>query len=280
MSMRTVNHPDDKHNPEFSPPVTGKSHKYDLPPDFSFPDPDDIFPRELTPRQQRKVLFVDAMAWFGLPKNWTRSLDQDAVYKYVRLKAASPTRRFDLSDRTLRSIANRVSKYCFENLQDGSTREGLYRIQADRGRLSGIKRRQGTPLQHDDAPWIAAGVSKATWYRHRKGEHTGPMGRPRKQKLETKVETEPKSPPLERGENEKLRLNQSLKQQVSNKTLLGRGGNGYNGQVDGIQDPSLAVPSPCSPPFFPSPYPPAPIRPFSPGVCSLGCSGFDSTPRF
>lgn len=44
--------------------------------------------------------------------------------------------------------------------------------QAAQGRKAGIRsgevRRQGTELEHDRQPWLAAGVSRATWYRSRK----------------------------------------------------------------------------------------------------------------
>ena len=36
----------------------------------------------------------------------------------------------------------------------------------ERGLRSGKARRKGTPLENDRQPWVAAGVSRKTWYRN------------------------------------------------------------------------------------------------------------------
>ena len=121
-----------------------------LPEGYYLPDESDIFPIQLPNRLQRRVVFYDALRWFGKPHNWARSLDQDAVLKYIRENTRSKSRRFTLSDRALRSIANTVSRYCFENLKDGRTQAGLSERQSKCGIKSGENRRKRNE-QRDNA---------------------------------------------------------------------------------------------------------------------------------
>ena len=111
---------------------------------YYLPDEHDIFPILLPAELQRRVLFADAMRWFGFPRNWRRSQDLDVVAKYVRLKAASITRRFDLIPRRLDSLAAAVVRICTGNLSCGRTQAGFSAIQASRGRMSGVARRRRT----------------------------------------------------------------------------------------------------------------------------------------
>ena len=120
-----------------------------LPDGFYLPDEHDIFPILLPAELQRRVLFADAMRWFGFPRNWRRSQDLDVVAKYVRLKAASITRRFDLIPRRLDSLAAAVVRICTGNLASGRTQAGFSVIQASRGRMSGVARRRRTAARDE-----------------------------------------------------------------------------------------------------------------------------------
>ena len=115
-----------------------------LPDGYYLPDEHDIFPILLPAELQRRVLFADALRWFGFPRNWRRSQDLDVVAKYVRHKAASITRRFDLLPRRLDSLAAAVVRICTGNLSSGRTQSGFSAIQAGRGRMSGVARRRRT----------------------------------------------------------------------------------------------------------------------------------------
>ena len=93
------------------------THGTYLPEGYYLPSEHDIFPILLHSEIQRRVLFADAMHWFGYPKNWTRSQSEYAVAKYIRLKAASPTRRFDLSDNTMACHSGEaLTAICTDNL--------------------------------------------------------------------------------------------------------------------------------------------------------------------
>ena len=126
------------------PIPTGKRHKYHLPPGYSFPDPADIFPCELSNADERRVLFVDAMFKHGQKSWWQRSKRLNAVHRYCILKARSPCRRFHLDHRALQSVATTVHGYCCQNLSSGRTQHRFSEIQASRGRHGGYLRRSRT----------------------------------------------------------------------------------------------------------------------------------------
>ena len=126
------------------PIPTGKRHKYHLPPGYSFPDPADIFPCELSNADERRVLFVDAMFKHGQKSWWQRSKRLNAVHRYCILKARSPRRRFHLDHRALQSVATTVHGYCCDNLASGRTQHRFSEIQASRGRHGGCLRRSRT----------------------------------------------------------------------------------------------------------------------------------------
>ena len=69
-----------------------------------------------------------------------------------------------LPDSEVCGIWRSVCRYRARWRVQGHQQGWLFR-QAARGRRSGEKRRAGTPLEHDRAPWESAGVSRATWYR-------------------------------------------------------------------------------------------------------------------
>ena len=69
-----------------------------------------------------------------------------------------------LADAEVRVTWGSVCRYRARWRAHGHQQGWLWK-QASRGRASGAKRRLGTPLEHDRAPWAALGVSRATWYR-------------------------------------------------------------------------------------------------------------------
>ena len=150
-------------------------------------------------------LFRAGMKWCGLPRNWG---NLPAVGAY--LAALNQTLVQPLSIGEVKRIAWSVEKICRRNLLSGQTQDQFSRMQAARGRkggrISGAERHQGSteaeqpwvaagvsrrtwyrhggqPPEESAAqqrPWEAAGVSRRTWYRQKAGQHTGPRGRPKK----------------------------------------------------------------------------------------------------
>ena len=72
-----------------------------------------------------------------------------------------------LPDGEVRGVWKSVCRYRARWRTHGHQQGWLFR-QAARGRRSGEKRRAGTPLEHDRAPWETEGVSRRTWYYRRK----------------------------------------------------------------------------------------------------------------
>ena len=90
--------------------------------------------------------------------------------------ARTLNRDFDphLPDAEVRGVWRSVSRYRAKWRVHGHTQGWLWR-QAARGKRggmsAGMKRRAGTPLEHDRAPWETDGISRAWWYRKR--QHAG-----------------------------------------------------------------------------------------------------------
>lgn len=114
------------------------------------------------------TLFRAAMRWFGMPRHWNASRDPAAVHAWIaaEFRRLFPPPQPGWHPRECWWIAQSVSRYCRENLDSGRTQAGFLRQRIERGRKSGAKRRQGTPLEFDRAPWLAFGISRRTWYRH------------------------------------------------------------------------------------------------------------------
>lgn len=66
-------------------------------------------------------------------------------------------------------VARSVAKWTWRKFDIEASDSRFSKLQAHRGRASGEARREGTPLEHDREPWIAEGVSRATWYRRQSG---------------------------------------------------------------------------------------------------------------
>ena len=75
-----------------------------------------------------------------------------------------------LPDAEVRGVWLSVCRYRVKWRSQGHQQAWLWR-QAARGRASGAKRRAGTPLEQDRAPWETEGISRAWWYRKR--QHAG-----------------------------------------------------------------------------------------------------------
>ena len=112
------------------------------------------------------------------------------VLLYTKLpgKTSTPLLDVQLYAGEVHDIVKSVCKISRKNLASGQTQQNFSFIQAAKGRRSGEARRKGTPLELDRAPWEAEGASRATWYRHQAGQHTGQHGGARR----FSSETEPK----------------------------------------------------------------------------------------
>ena len=75
-----------------------------------------------------------------------------------------------LADAEVRGIWRSVCRYRARWHAEGHQQGWLWK-QAARGKrgglAAGVKRRAGTPLAHDRAPWEVEGISRAWWYRKR-----------------------------------------------------------------------------------------------------------------
>lgn len=75
--------------------------------------------------------------------------------------------REPLPENKVKADARYVARWCWLNLAPHvSVHDHSPELQSLRGELSGIVRRQGTPLEADPDPWDALDISRRTWYRH------------------------------------------------------------------------------------------------------------------
>ena len=124
-----------------------------------------------TPEGRNVALFRLGMRWCGYPRNWGNIESVQAV-----IEAANATLDLPLFAGEVHDIVKSVIKISRKNLASGQTQENFSFIQAGRGRRSGEVRHRGSITEA--APWESDETSRATWYRHRAGQHTGPRGRP------------------------------------------------------------------------------------------------------
>ena len=132
-----------------------------------------VVPEEAqTAEGRNSALFQAAMREFGKPRNWEAGTDLETVLAWVEAAFERWYGQHGLTEGWHRNecmwIAKSVVGYCRRNLASGQTQKGFSRIQAARGRKSGAKRREDTPLETDRMPWVHEGVSRSTWYRRRK----------------------------------------------------------------------------------------------------------------
>jgi len=124
----------------------------------------------------RNCQMFDALrSWAYRHINRTAWVSRDAWHRAVEIEAVELNSQFPvpLPWPEVKATAKSVAKWVWEVLR-GSQAEYVARthtpeIQAFRGKRGGIasgeSRRKGTPLEHDPEPWLALGISRATWYR-------------------------------------------------------------------------------------------------------------------
>ena len=116
------------------------------------------------------TLFEAGMRFSGKPRNWGKWVALETHLWAMNAGFIEP-----LNARELAGIVKSIIRYQRRNLENGQQERFAF-IQSARGRRSGAKRREGTPLEHDRTPWETAGISRATWYRHEAGLHIGRHG--------------------------------------------------------------------------------------------------------
>ena len=152
---------------------------------WTLPDLAEVIPKgwriprkPTTPEGRNVTLFHASMRWFGRPSNWDASTDLGDVQGWIRDRNAE---WFDvpLDDQECYWIAKSVCKISRKNLASGQTQKNFPLIQAAKGKRSGKVRRKGSI--EEAAPWKGENTSRATWYRHKAGKHTGSHGGARRQ---------------------------------------------------------------------------------------------------
>ena len=114
---------------------------------------------------RNETLFRTLMRESGKQRNWGKPILP------LALAVADAIRNemdgdHPFTDAEVRATAASVERYQRRNLATGATDAGFKRIQAARGRRSGEVRRRGSI--EEAAPWVAAGVSRRTWYYRRR----------------------------------------------------------------------------------------------------------------
>ena len=137
-----------------------------------------VVPKEAQTAEGRNcALFRAAMKEFGKPRYWEAGMDLDTVLAWVEAAYEESYGQHGLNQDWHRNeckwIGKSVVRYCRLNLASGQTERQFSQIQAARGRKSGAKRREGTPLETDREPWVREGMSRSTWYRHRNQAEVG-----------------------------------------------------------------------------------------------------------
>lgn len=115
--------------------------------------------RPLTPRTaigRNCGLFASCMEWAGSPANVGRDVLTVALTLNLQFETPLPV---DEVDGIAKSVERYRARWTFY------TPEQRTLWGRERGVRSGVSRRKGTPLENDRQPWIAKGVSRATWYR-------------------------------------------------------------------------------------------------------------------
>ena len=158
--------------------------------DLALHDGDLDIPLEHARHSQRNPALFDAV------RSWAfqQYRDDDPDLWDARVLAYTQQQNLRLQpplyDRVLVGMARWVARHYGRRLssekshiQVSSDRDERVATARQNGIKSGTARRQGTPLEFDPQPWIAAGVSRATWYRHRRRQREmhageGPKCRP------------------------------------------------------------------------------------------------------
>ena len=115
------------------------------------------------------LMFQALMIWAGSPQNIDVEVLSAAMSIYREIEDAFPATHHSFPVSEVRGLARSVERYRSTWIKQGKfyTVEERKAWGSARGVRSGVSRRKGTVLEHDRAPWLALGVSRATWYRRR-----------------------------------------------------------------------------------------------------------------
>ena len=126
--------------------------------------------RAVEARRQRyyeERLFRELAAWaYSAPRLQRATVNTWAEHVAVQAERLAVRDGVDgtLPPATIRKTAASIAAYTHGRPR--YTHDSASKALA--GRRSGAARRRGGPLEHDRAPWLGLGISRATWYRRRK----------------------------------------------------------------------------------------------------------------
>lgn len=118
------------------------------------------------------TLFDELRFWAykAIRQGWSEGFDRWLLAVQQRATALNLQFTSPLPSKEVSAVAKSVAKWTYQHFTQRSF--DLYvaethtpEIQAIRGKKSGAKRRIGTALEAEPKPWIALGISRATWYR-------------------------------------------------------------------------------------------------------------------
>ena len=123
-------------------------------------------------------LFRALCSFVGRPSNYHVSQSELAAVADMKNQAFTLHGLPPLDRPEVAGIVRSVYKRHQRKLHTGEQQRTFSFIQAARGRKSGQRRYEGSTTAAQ--PWAAEGISRATWYRKKAGQHTGRRGRPKK----------------------------------------------------------------------------------------------------
>ena len=112
-------------------------------------------------------MFKSLMIWAGSPQNIDVEVLSAAMSIYREIEDAFPATHHSFPVSEVRGLARSVERYRATWIKQGKfytveERKSWGRARGLKGGpASGVARRKGTPLEHDRAPWLALGVSRA-----------------------------------------------------------------------------------------------------------------------
>lgn len=110
---------------------------------------------------------VRKWAYKAIRQGWP---DHDQWLEAVKTRAHGYNARFadPLPASEVEQTAKSIAKWTHRNISSAGFSAWQAAQGAKGGKRSGVTRRKGTALEHDPKPWIAEGISRATWYRRNK----------------------------------------------------------------------------------------------------------------
>ena len=117
-------------------------------------------------------MFEALLKWAGSPGNLGLPVLPAAMAIYREIIEQFPGASSPFTPGEVAGIARSVERYRARWIERGQFGPVGDRERQTWGRARGLKggaaRRKGTPLEVDREPWKAAGMSRATWYRHKR----------------------------------------------------------------------------------------------------------------